>query len=199
MITETPTMLHCFKLRLNMLWRRRCRDFHRRKNNESATAHATLPALPWKQQGHSYIGDYCQNTSMPKMGPGQPGETYYYTSLIIPNFGIAECSLSPDNGHLHAYVYYEHEAKKGGNNICLLLWKYLDSRGLLDANDLIGELNWTFDNCPHQNKNQMVKQFFMYLVKRGFFLEVNLIFLVKGQTKNLPLGPGVQSVEDRVS
>ena len=65
------------------------------------------------------------------------------------------------------------------------MWKYLNSRGLLDVNDLIGELNWTFDKCPGQNKNRMVIRFFMYLVERRFFLMVNLIFLVKGHTKNL--------------
>ncbi len=67
---------------------------------------------------------------MPQMGSDQPGETYYYSSLIVPIFGIAQPSLGPENDHLHAYVYYEHEAKKGGNNVCSLLWKYLESRGL---------------------------------------------------------------------
>lgn len=50
---------------------------------------------------------------------------------------------------------------------------------------LVSELNWSFDNCPGQNKNRMVIRFFMYLVERGFFLKVNLIFLVKGHTKNI--------------
>jgi hypothetical protein len=55
----------------------------------------------------------------------------------------------------------------------------------LNANDPISELNWRFDNCPGQNKNQMVIQFFVCLVERGYFLKLNLIFLVKGHTKNL--------------
>jgi hypothetical protein len=161
------------------------RELHRRKNSESASAHATLPPLPRRQQVHSYTGDYCQNAGMPHMGSDQPGETYYYSALIVPIFGIAEPSIGPENDHLHAFVYYEHEAKKGGNNVCSLLWMYLDIRGLLNADDPIGELNWTFDNCPGQNKNRMVIRFFMFLVERGYFLKVNLIFLVKGHTKNL--------------
>jgi hypothetical protein len=49
---------------------------------------------------------------MPHMGSNQLGETYYYSSLAVPIFGIAEPSLGPDNDHLHVYVYYyEHEAK----------------------------------------------------------------------------------------
>jgi hypothetical protein len=116
---------------------------------------------------------------------GQPGETYYYSPLIVPISGIAERNLSDENDHLHAYVYYEQEAKKGDNNVCSLIWLYLKSRGLLDANNPIGELNWTFDNCPGQNKNRMVTRLFQYLVERGYFQKVNLIFLVKGHTKNL--------------
>jgi hypothetical protein len=161
------------------------RELHRRKNNESSAARATLPALPRKQQVHSYTGDYCQNASMPQVGADQPGETYYYSPLIVPIFGIAEPNLSDENDHLHAYVYYEQEAKKGGNNFCSLIWLYLKSRGLLDVKDPIGELNWTFNNCPRQNKNRMVIRLFQYLVERGYFLKVNLIFLVKGHTKNL--------------
>jgi hypothetical protein len=86
------------------------------------------------------------------MGANQPGETYYYSPLIVPIFEIAEPNLSNENDHLHAYVYYEQEAKKGGNNDCSLIWLYLKSCGLLNANDPIGELKWTFDNCPGQNK-----------------------------------------------
>jgi hypothetical protein len=161
------------------------RELHRRKNTEAATPRATLPALPRKQQVHSYTGDYCLNVSMPQMGADQPGETYYSSPLIVPIFGIAESNLSNENDHLHAYLYYKQEAKKGGNNVCSLIWLYLKSRGSLNVNDSIGELNWTFDNCPGQNKNRMVIQLFAYLVERGFFLKVNLIFLVKGHTKNL--------------
>ena len=52
-------------------------------------------------------------------------------------------------------------------------------------NDTIGDLNWKFDNYPVQNKNRMVIQFFVYLTERGFFLKVNLIFLVKGHKKKI--------------
>jgi hypothetical protein len=109
------------------------RELHHQKDHELATAHATLPALPRKQQVHSYTGNYCQIASMPHMGSNQPGETYYYSSLAIPIFGIAEPYLGPDNDQLHASIYYKHEAKKGGNNVCSLLWKYLVSQGTLEG------------------------------------------------------------------
>ena len=83
------------------------------------------------------------------------------------------------------YVYYNHEAKKEGNNVCLLMWKYLQSCGILDVENPIGELNWRFENCPGQNKNRMVVLFFVYLFKRVLFKKVNLIFLVKGHTMNI--------------
>jgi hypothetical protein len=52
----------------------------------------------------------------------------------------------------------------------------------LNAKNLIGKLNWKFDNCPGQNKNQMVIQCFVYLVERGFVLKVSLY-----HTKNICL------------
>ena len=79
------------------------------------------------------------------MGSDQPIETYYFPPLIVPIFGIAETAVGMKM-HTHAYVYYEHEAKKGGNNICSLMCKYLQSRGLLVMSDPIAELNWTFYN-----------------------------------------------------
>jgi hypothetical protein len=144
---------------------------------------------------HFYTGGYCQNASMPQMGASQPGETYYYSSLLVPIFGIVEPSLGPDIDHLHAYGYYEHEVKKGGNSVHSLLWKYLDSCKLLDANDPIGELNWTFNDCPRQNKDWMVIRFFMHVVEHGFFLKVKISLWSHKE----PLRPGIQSVEDRVS
>ena len=41
-----------------------------------------------------------------------------------------------------------------------------------------------FDNCGGQNKNEMVVRFLMWVVEAGYFPLVQIIFLVKGHTKN---------------
>ena len=48
----------------------------------------------------------------------------------------------------------------------------------------INKLNVIMDNCGGQNKNGTVLKMAAYFVERGCFNRVNLIFLVKGHTKN---------------
>ena len=47
------------------------------------------------------------------------------------------------------------------------------------------ELNIIMDNCAGQNKNRMVLHTAPYLIKSELFENVNLIFLIKGHTKNM--------------
>jgi hypothetical protein len=47
------------------------------------------------------------------------------------------------------------------------------------------QLNIVMDNCSGQNKNNTVVRLATYLVEKGFFGEVNFIFLVVGHTKNI--------------
>ena len=56
---------------------------------------------------------------MPHHGNEQPGETYYYSPLTVNIFGITDMATEI----LHAYVYDEGEAAKGGNNVTSLLYK----------------------------------------------------------------------------
>ena len=47
------------------------------------------------------------------------------------------------------------------------------------------ELNVIMDNCAGQNKNRMVIRMAAYILERKYFKRINLIFLVKGHTKNM--------------
>ena len=47
------------------------------------------------------------------------------------------------------------------------------------------ELNVIMANCAGQNKNRMVIRLGAFLVEQKFFRKVNLIFLIKGHTKNM--------------
>jgi hypothetical protein len=128
------------------------------------------------------VVDYCQNMEMPFFGKDQPGETYYYTPKTINLLGIVDCN--PEKEVLHAYAYSEEEGGKGGNNVASLLMKHLKDRGFLDGTQR-KQLNIVMDNCPGQNKNNIVLRLSPYLQEKGYFLEVNFIFLVVGHTKNV--------------
>ena len=41
------------------------------------------------------------------------------------------------------------------------------------------------DNCAGQNKNRMVIRMAAYILELKYFRKINLIFLVKGHTKNM--------------
>ena len=84
------------------------------------------------------------------------------------------------NDTLHGHLYHEGQGKKGGNNVASLIMKTLiylqwiqDEKTAADENQ---ELNIVFDNCPGQNKNNMVIRMVPYLVEMGMFVKVNFIF-----------------------
>jgi hypothetical protein len=80
---------------------------------------------------------------------------------------VVDCSEQDD--HLHAYVYDELEGKKGGCNVCSLLTKHFNERGLLNSNEPCKELVLVMDNYSGQNKNKMVLHLVVYLVEMGNF------------------------------
>ena len=83
----------------------------------------------------------------------QEAATYYYSPLNVYTFGIVNCSTAPTQ--LLAFIYYEGQAKKGGNAVTSMLWKMLQYKGLLNGGTE-HEINLVFDNCAGQNKNRMV-------------------------------------------
>jgi len=134
------------------------------------------------QGSRTFIADYSQNASIPMFGQSQPGDTYYFSPMTINIFGIVDCSIR--GGTLAAHVYTEGDGKKGGDNVASLLLKELKIKGLMDPNQTNKELTIIMDNCPGQNKNNMVLRLSLYLVEAGFFNTVNFLFYVVGHTKN---------------
>merc|ERR1712032_1695723 len=127
------------------------------------------------------IIDFAQNLEMPSFREDQPGETYYFTPMTVPAFGIVDCN-SKDN-HLYAYIYSEKEGRKGGNDVASLIMKYLKDRGYLDGKTRM-KLSIVCDNCTGQNKNDVVNRLAPYLVEAGHFQKVSFVFFVAGHTKN---------------
>ena len=60
---------------------------------------------------------------------------------------------------------------------------YLTSN-IVETDVMNKELNVIMDNCGVRNKNNTVIRLGAYLQELGWFQDVNLIFLVKGHTKN---------------
>ena len=126
------------------------------------------------------VVDYGQNMEIPWFGSTQPGDTYYYSPLTVNNLGIVDCV----DDTLTAHVYHEGEGKKGGSNVASLIMKTLNLLGYISETSNDDELNIIFDNCPGQNKNNMVLRLVPYLVEMKIFRKVNFIFLIVGHTKN---------------
>ena len=126
--------------------------------------------------------DYCQNLDLPHAGLKQVGDTYYYSPIWIYCLGIVDTSID----HLYAYVYSKSDGKRGGNNSNRILFHYLKNY-VFHVNggpQPIKELNVIMDNCARQNKNRMILWSAAMCIEMGWVNSVNLIFLVKGYTKN---------------
>ena len=141
--------------------------------------------VPFKERNHCLTIDMGQNLALPNFAAEQVGDTYYLTPLTIFVFGVNDDSR-PDgtSDHMNAYIWSEGVGKRGANNIASCLLKDYRKRGYFDGGHNTGSLNIIADNCGGQNKNEDVIRFHVWIVEAGWFPEVNLIFLVKGHTKN---------------
>ena len=143
--------------------------------------------VPHAERHYVRVMDYAQNLDIPHFGDEQPGETYYYSPLNVFVFGIADVTVQPT--HLYAYCYDEGTGKKGANNVASLLMHHLKSQQILkedeNGNPIMGKcLTIAADNCTGQNKNNTVLALAAFLCEKGYFGEVEILFYVRGHTKN---------------
>jgi len=129
------------------------------------------------------IGDYAQNLELPHFGAEQPQDIYYFSAITVNVFGIADVTRSPT--HMIAYGYTEDQGSKGGNNVASLLVKGLHDLGWIQQEGTTGkQLSIILDNCGGQNKNNIVLRLALWLVECKYFKKVEIIFYVRGHTKN---------------
>lgn len=150
---------------------------------DAKTLSRTTAHLPPSQRSLCIVADYAQNMGVPSFGYEQPGETYYYSPMNAYCFGVVDCTVTLED-HLHAYIYMEDQAKKGGNNVASLLWLHLQSQRYTATEEPFKELTFIFDNCGGQNKNNMVLRMLFFIVKMGVAKVARASFLVRGHTKN---------------
>ena len=136
----------------------------------------------WPLRRDIFVCDYMQNLDLPHYGGEQPGDTYYYSPLAIFGFGVVDYSIE----QLYAYIYTEGEGKKGGNNVVSLIHDTLKKKGVFEDAERLGpgkSLTLVFDNCGGQNKNRMVLRYALYLVEKGIYKSVELVFWYAGTLK----------------
>jgi hypothetical protein len=122
---------------------------------------------------YTFAVDYGQNMEVPHMNQWQPGDrrNVYLSPLTINNLGVVNQANLQSDGKvkdlMHCHVYHEGVGSKGGNNVCSLPHKTLDSEGVLLEDDPGLELNVIYDNCRSQNKNNTVLRYLLCLAEMG--------------------------------
>jgi hypothetical protein len=116
------------------------------------------------------------------LGDTQPGDTYYFSQKNVYIFGIADNSIKPTT--MIASVYQEETGRKGMDNVASLIYCCLEKEELLKENQPGASLTILGHNCSGQNKNNTVLRLPLWLVERGYFKEVTVLFFIQGHTKN---------------
>jgi hypothetical protein len=80
---------------------------------------------------------------------------------------------------MQCYTCLESTGKKGSDNITSMIMHNLREKYWL-RDEPEARLTLIFDNCAGQNKNNNVIRLALYLVEAGFFLEVEIIFYIRG-------------------
>ena len=101
--------------------------------------------------------------------------------MKVPVFSIID--VNDKDYNLYTYIYSEKERKKGGNDVVLLIMKFLKDQGYLDRNKQL-VLTIVCNKYTGQNKNNKVLQLAPYLVEAGYFEKVTFAFFVASHTKN---------------
>lgn len=115
--------------------------------------------------------DYMQNLQLPAI-PIQ--ETFYLRQLTVNVFNVHDL-LSRKSLF---YVYHEGDAKKGPNEVCTFIMKYIDE----NIPTTVKHLHIFSDGCGGQNKNNTVTRFLLALVDSGRFQSINQYFPIRGHS-----------------
>lgn len=102
------------------------------------------------------------------------GPEYYKRQLWLHNFGI----VNVQTNDAYMYVYSEHYAGKGPNEVISMLHHYIGLEKPADCH----KLHIFCDNCFSQNKNQFLFVFLDNLCARGMFEEILVTYPIPGHS-----------------
>jgi hypothetical protein len=78
----------------------------------------------------------------------------------------------------------EDQGGKGGNNVASLVMRGLQDLGWIKRNHMGKQLQIIMDNCGGQHKNKLALGLALMLVELQHFHVVELLFYIRGHTKN---------------
>ena len=120
--------------------------------------------------------DYAQSISICHLAD-QPGPFYFLSGRKIRLFGIGIEHLQCQFNFL---IDEGLSVGKGSNSVCSILHHLL---AVMDLAKDQRKICIHADNCGAQGKYKFVLGFFIYLVAKGEFDEIELAFMVAGHTK----------------
>jgi hypothetical protein len=148
-------------------------------NNDIKQAQETLQKLKNKSlELNDYVAhytfDFMQNLTLPNFAD-MTKDMYFLSLRNIHVFSIR------DDGEKKQfnYLYDEGDGGKGANYVISMLFYFLRQRPQQFATLTI---HLHADNCCGQNKNNLVMQFFLFMVHLGFLKHVELKFMIRGHT-----------------
>ncbi|XP_050314378.1 uncharacterized protein LOC126748889 [Anthonomus grandis grandis] len=115
--------------------------------------------------------DYMQNISLPSI-PVQ--DIFYLRQLSLFPFGIHNLK----NGSAQFFLYHEGLAKKGPNETCSFLFKYIKQ----NVPASVKELHLYSDGSGGQNKNNVMTRFCLAVTDSGMFEKVVHKFPIRGHS-----------------
>lgn len=115
--------------------------------------------------------DFMQNLQLPR----NPAQDMFYLSLLTVS---VFCVHSMKTNEAVFFVYHEGLAKKGPNEICSFLYRFIETYVPKD----VTELHLFCDNCPGQNKNNTVIRMCSALVDSDRFHKIELFFPIRGHS-----------------
>ena len=126
---------------------------------------------------------------IPHFGQEQAGATYYFSCCSMFCFGVSDV-VRETRPQLFVHCYQEGEGEKSSDNVASLIMQALHDQGFIKLDDHGTPIHshWltiAADNCSSQNKNNMVIQLVPWLVEKGFYKEMELLFYVRSHTKNV--------------
>jgi hypothetical protein len=115
--------------------------------------------------------DFMQNVNMPKI-PVQ--DLFYLRKLTVSVF----CIYNMKTEQPVLFIYHEGNGKKGPNDVCSFLMEYIQEY----IDDNCKNLIIFSDNCPGQNKNQIMVRFCLALVETRRFSSIEHYFPIRGHS-----------------
>ena len=148
-------------------------------NNDIKQAQESLQKLKKKslelvEYVAHYTFDSMQNLTLPSFAD-MTKDMYFFSLRNIYVFSIRD----DGEGKQFNYLYDEGDGGKGANYVISMLFYFLTH---IPQQFATLTIHLHADNCCGQNKNNLVMQFFLFIVQFGFLKHAELKFMIRGHT-----------------